>query len=74
MDHEERGHARKEAKTAEVIPVPESDSAKQLSEDTDVGLGYKLKDFPYAYIPINPFENHSEAALKLVGAERLSEG
>lgn len=34
--------------------------------DTDLGGGYTLKDFPFAYIPPNPYGNNSVAALKLV--------
>lgn len=35
-------------------------------DDLDIGSGLTLKDFPYAYIPPNPYGDNSSTALKLV--------
>ena len=50
----------------------EPSTATPLNEDTEVGLGYKLHDFPYATIPTNPFQDGSEAVAKLAGAVWLN--
>ena len=40
-----------------------------IGKDVEVGGGYTMKDFPFAYIPPNPFGDNSVAALKLVSVE-----
>lgn len=52
---------------------PDPSTTAPLSEDTEVGLGYRLRDFPYAYIPGNPFQDGSEAATKLACAVECGE-
>lgn len=41
-------------------------NSNQINLDIDVGGGYTLRDFPFAYLPSIPSGDSSEAALKLV--------
>lgn len=54
-------------------PIPSMDvmnqlalNSNQINLDIDVGGGYTLRDFPFAYLPSIPSGDSSEAALKLV--------
>ena len=44
-------------------------NSNQINLDIDVGGGYTLRDFPFAYLPSIPSGDSSEAALKLVDLE-----
>ena len=44
-------------------------NSNQINLDIDVGGGYTLRDFPFAYLPSIPSGDSSEAALKLVDDE-----
>ena len=48
-------------------------NSNQINLDIDVGGGYTLRDFPFAYLPSIPSGDSSEAALKLVDEGWLCE-
>mgnify|MGYP000783191310 CR=1 FL=1 len=47
-------------------PIHSSEAIRLIGEDVEVDGGYTMKDFPFAYIPPNPFGDNSLTTLKLL--------